>query len=183
MNKRLISAFVGIFLIIAGVIGLSLAIYNYVGGGTTENVITSGTLKMTLTEGEGISILNAIPVSDSSGLSNTPYTFKLKNTGTLPVKFTVSLVDDMDTINADGCSAKLLDKSNIKMSLKKDLVFNGPVLLNTLINNVLDEGILNPNAEINYELRLWIDENIMLQSITTKHYHSKLIINNKQTNQ
>ena len=67
-NKEKIIPVIGVILILVMVIGVTYAIFTYTGLGSKQNSVTSGTITFTYTEASnGISITNAMPISDSSG--------------------------------------------------------------------------------------------------------------------
>ena len=67
-KKKILLSVIGILLLILVTVGVTVALFTYTRLGTTENTITTGTLKFLYTEntgvGNGISITNAFPVTD-----------------------------------------------------------------------------------------------------------------------
>ncbi len=61
---------IGLFML--SVVGMSFAAFTFAGTGTQENTISTGTITMTYTEeDDGISITNALPMSDAAGIAQT----------------------------------------------------------------------------------------------------------------
>src|SRR5699024_8342852 len=70
------------------IIALSFAAFNYSRVGS-ENVITLGTLELTLNEGNTINLEDTYPLTDSKGLALSGYDFTLENTGTADVNYVI----------------------------------------------------------------------------------------------
>ena len=149
------------------VIALAAALVLLIGGSfawltltlnaSKTNVIKAGTLSLTLddTTTEGISITEAIPVSDTDGLATTAYKFTLQNNGTIPSDFTIYI----DDVALEDGETRMADKY-IKYSLIKNVGTPVTALLNTLGSNpnrVLTTGTITAGTTDSYELRLWID--------------------------
>lgn len=165
-----------IALIIVGIISflsVTYAIWTGLFEGTKENVITTANLKMTL-EGESgeINLTNAVPVSDSKGMSSDSYTFNIKNTGSIPVSYRIYLDDDNNAYVEDSCSDKKMSHSDIKYSIKKT---GETAKLNLLSSEdgFLYETTIDANETDNYEMHLWISSDAN-NSVMRKHFHGKL---------
>ena len=70
-SKQILFSIFGILSLLVITIGVTYAVFTYTKEGTTDNVVTSGTLKFLYTEndtnGNGISITEAEPISDTKG--------------------------------------------------------------------------------------------------------------------
>ena len=172
------------------ILALALALVLLIGGtyawltitltGTKTTRIEAGTLAMEINnESEGISITDALPMSDADGANLTPYTFRVENTGNVSSVYSIYL----DTQAIDSSANEfLLDSSNIKYSLTKTIKNKtdnsvisatttiGPKLLSTVTDEGSNAAKIDASGEndanplpagqyIEYELRLWIDEN------------------------
>lgn len=164
------------------IISVGYAIWNNVYRGNKENKIKTGTLILNLNEkSESISILNAIPLSDTKGMQQDAYTFSLQNSGTTDAKYRISLIDDTEYYLYDECENNKLDWSFIRYSFEEE---NTTPIINGLSENsgILKEGTIKADEELNYSLNLWIS------SVTTtnemgKHFHSKIKIEAIQSDQ
>lgn len=154
-----------IFLLLVVVIGGTYAWFTLTLKGQKKAVIHAGKLSMDLDEStsEGISLLNAYPLTDQEGLDTTAYTFKLTNDGTIPNSYTIYLNDITENPNK-------LDLTVIKYDLKKTgYTESGSVktaqsdtmqLLSDIATDegmILDTGILQPKEYNEYSLQLWMD--------------------------
>lgn len=159
-KKRIYSYGLFIILVTILLLGISYAWLTLTLNGTKTNVLKSGTLSLILDEtmGEGIRVDSAVPMYDSTGMRQTPYRFSLKNDGTLDSEYTIYL-DDL----ALGEGQTRAPDSAFKYNLTKDNQMASRDLLSILgvnPNRVLDAGKIKAGQTINYELRLWVDENV-----------------------
>lgn len=154
-----------ILLLFIVAIGVTYAWFTLTITGEKKTMIHAGKLSLALDEStsEGISLLNAYPLTDQEGLDTTAYTFKLTNDGTLANSYIIYL--DNKTENSNK-----LDLNIIKYDLKKtEYTENGSVknaqtdtlqLLSDINQDdgmILDTGILQPNEYNEYSLQLWMD--------------------------
>ncbi len=109
--------------------------------------------------------------------SVVPYIFSIKNSGEKD-DYTLYIEDvPVNTIN-DGCtSSTLLSRSQLRYQLK----MNGKVVkddyLSNVEDNILDTRTIDKDTTNEYELRIYIHENA--KDWENKHYHYKVVINNK----
>ena len=135
--------------------------------GTKTNNIVVGNLSLKLKDDttNGISIDNAYPVSDNTGLTNNPYVFSLTNDGEIESTYTVYLDDEEIT---DGSTR--MNDDYIKYSLTKNGIRENSKFLSsikTTEGRVLDTGKLAVGQSIDYELRLWIAEEVSNDVMST----------------
>lgn len=141
------------------IIGLSYAWLSLTLQGKKTHVLRVAGLEITLDEsqGEGISIEKAIPVTDEQGMQAVGYTFTIKNDGLYNSDYQIYL-DDLELDEAD---TKLEDKY-IKYQLIKNDEEVGLALLNTTgenPNRLLNEGTIAKGTTDTYILKLWLDIN------------------------
>ena len=134
------------------IIALSYAAFSFSRIGS-ENVITLGTLELTLNEGNTINLEDTYPLTDSEGLALSGYDFTLENTGTAAVDYVIYL----DNIAIESPNVKL-DDMYLKYSFDKNNTIGTAEYLETLGEDgsrVLDQGTLNSGEENSYVLRVW----------------------------
>lgn len=134
------------------IIALSYAAFSYSKVGS-ENVITLGTLELTLHEGNTINLEDTYPLTDSEGLALSGYDFTLENTGTADVNYVIYL----DNVEITSPDIKLDDKY-LKYSLDKGSVKGNADYLNNLGadgSRILDQGTITSGEENSYVLRVW----------------------------
>ena len=156
MNKKgkrnKIMMIVILIVLIIVIIALSYAAFSFSKIGS-ENVITLGTLELTLTEGNTINLEDTYPLTDAEGLALDGYDFTLENTGTAAVDYVIYL----DNVEIDAPDVKLDDKY-LKYSFDKDNVVGTAEYLETLGTDgsrILDQGTLDSKESHNYNLRVW----------------------------
>ena len=149
----LVIALLGVFAI---VLGTSYAFFtNTVNG--KEYTFYTGTLSIQYEKKTNvINLQNTLPMSNTEGLSLTPYSFDVKNNGTLPAKYQIRL--ELDSTNT-------LPLEYVKVSVyKNDTEYLKPTKLSNLnstlviVNDGLLQGMTNetPTSD-NYKIRLWVD--------------------------
>ena len=114
-KKVLILTSIGVLSLVLITIGITVAVFSYTRLGATENTLTTGTLKFLYTEntgvGNGISMTNALPVTDEIGKSydteNYVFDFSVEgtNAGKDPISYEVTLRKKVDST---------LEEENIK---------------------------------------------------------------------
>ena len=157
-NKKITAIIVSILIVIIVVLGIAFAYFTTTLNGG-DNIVKIGTLDLVLDEtSEGISLDNALGVSDSVGLSGTPSTFTLKNNGSTAVYYIIYL-DDMEI---DPTEVRIDDKY-LKYNLNKNGTDSGATpLTNTGVNpnRVLDSGTIEGGGLNTYSLNLWITDEV-----------------------
>lgn len=82
-SKQAVLSIVGIAVLVIAVVGVSFAFFTYSKQGTTNNVITTGSIAFEFTEAEnGLTLTNQFPQADADGQKNDKFTFSV--TGKLP---------------------------------------------------------------------------------------------------
>lgn len=155
--KRKIKKLSFLVLLLVLLITSSYAFFIYTIKGKNQYIIKSGSLKVKLddTVSDGILLQNAVPTSDTDGLTTRAYTFTLENEGTKGVKYKIYL----DDIALEEDKVRLPDKY-VKYSLTK----NGSTtteLLNTTgenPNRILDDDTIEGKTKNYYTLRIWMDK-------------------------
>lgn len=162
-------------------IAISYAVWTKVFEGQKENTLDTATLILTLDESEskGISLINAVPVSDQKGLTYEPYTFKLKNSGTIAAKYRIVLVNDEASYEEEQCES--LDWTNIKYSFSKNNETATKGFLSDTAG-VMNFGIIDAGQTDSYSLKLWIKSDAT-NEIMNKHFHGIIKVEAIQSDQ
>ena len=93
-NKKATVIIISIFIVVILAILISYAYFSTQLSGT-DQIVKVGELELVLDEtSEGISLDNAIGISDSEGMSSTPSTFELRNNGNKAVDYIIYLDDN-----------------------------------------------------------------------------------------
>ena len=174
-TRQLTLTLLSIFAVTMVSIGTTFAMFTVSSKSAEYNVVKTGTLTIDFSSSSStIGLNNALPMSDSSGLAQTGNTFTIRNTGTLPANYTVSLRDDKDMITQDNCSDKQLDKSYIKYSID-----NTTAKLLSDSTESLITGTLNAGESKTFTLKLWISDSSP-NTVLNKHYHGKIVVDAEQ---
>ena len=148
-------AIIGLLLIVTGV---TYSILSFKVEGNEVNIVKAGILKIDINENEPITLLEAYPISTEHGLEGKAYTFTVSNTGDIDAIYRIYL----DDVELDAGIERLSD-SSIRYSLTKDgkyLTDTVADLLSDRENRIIDNGAIYPGETFNYELKMWIDENV-----------------------
>ena len=157
-NKKVTVIIISIFIVIILVLGLTFAYLRTELSGS-EEIVKVGTLDLVLNEtSEGISLNNAVGISDSQGMSTTPSTFELKNNGDKAVDYIIYLDD-----NTIGDTDTRIDDRYLKYNLNKNGENSGASLLTSIGSNpnrILDMGTIEGRGTNKYSLNLWISDEV-----------------------
>jgi len=149
---------ISILFVLVLLIGVSYAWFSLTLEGTKINVLKAGTLSLVLNDENtlGINETEAVPMLDEIGEQTDPYHFTLENEGDLPSDYTIYL----DDVELEESETRISD-TFVKYQLVKDGTKKTALLSTTGThpNRVLDQGTIDGNTTITYDLRLWIDEN------------------------
>ena len=186
-NRQLIVSLLGIVSLFLITIGVTYAVFSYTKEGTTDNIITTGTLKFLYTEnsagGTGINISEAEPISDTQGKElvgdNNVFDFKVEgtNTGSEVIPYEVTLrKKDTSTMSEDNIKVYLQDGTDQTDLLTPTLyskLMQTNIDVGSNIEKTLYKGEVAGNTD-NYlktfRLRMWIDENSNQNDINGKSF-------------
>ncbi len=181
-SKQILFSVLGVLSIFAITIGVTYAVFTYTKEGTTDNVVTSGTLKFLYTEnntnGTGISITEAEPISDTQGKSlvgdKNVFDFKVEgtNTGSEVIPYEVTLrKKDTSTMGEDNIKVYLQDGID-QTELLTPTLYSKLKQTTTDVGNNVEKRIYKgevPGNTNNYlktfRLKMWLDENADLSII------------------
>ena len=157
-NKRATVIIISIFIVVILAILISYAYFSTQLSGT-DQIVKVGELELVLDEtSEGISLDNAIGISDSEGMSSTPSTFELRNNGNKAVDYIIYLDD-----NTISDTDTRIDDKYLKYNLNKSGANSGATLLTRIganPNRVLDSGTIEGGETNKYSLNLWITDEV-----------------------
>ena len=176
-SKQILFSLLGILGLIVIMIGTTYAVFTYTKLGTTDNTVTTGTLKFIYTEnsggGNGITMTNAFPISDSQGKllegNNNIFDFKVQatNTGDTIMPYEVTLRKSSDsTLDSSVVKVYLTDTTDttervLVAPTKYNQLADTKVEVNGNIEKTLYQSTIKANTtnyEKSFRLRIWIDE-------------------------
>ena len=188
-KKALILSIIGLIGLIVVTIGITYAIFTYTKLGTTDNTVTSGTLKFLYTENTGvktgIKLTNALPISDTQGKAldgdNNVFDFSIEatNTGTEAIPYEITLrKKNTSTLGEENVKVYLTDRT--EATEKEELEptnFNKLTQTNINVGNEVEKTIYKSSVaggEVsyrkNFRLRMWIDEQSNQDDINGKEF-------------
>jgi len=147
-----------VVLVVIAALGVSYAVFFDVETNSSNQVITAGTLKLTMTNASALALTE--PISDAEGLKSSAFTYTVKNTDSnLPTAYKVYIYAD---------STNAIDLSNIKISVDGTTVKTLNSLTsatctdesnNTFTCYQIASGNVNANAsDTSKSVRVWISE-------------------------
>ena len=157
-NKKATVIIISIFIVLILAILISYAYFRTELSGS-DQVVKVGTLDLILDEtSEGITLENAIGLSDNKGMSLDGSTFELRNNGNKTVEYTIYLDD-----NTIGDTDTRIDDKYLKYNLNKNGEDSVPTALTSIGSNpnrVLDTGTIDGGVTNKYSLKLWITDEV-----------------------
>ncbi|MCI8394225.1 MAG: BspA family leucine-rich repeat surface protein [Bacilli bacterium] len=159
-RKRLAIVILGFVIILGSFIKISYALWQQILEQEDINTLTSSCFNITFEEATGshINLESTFPIRDSEGERLTPYHFKIKNNCNAFVSYDVALeITNASTLKDEYLKTKLNEGQIKTLDLYNE---NTPFLKNTKKAYVLDSWYLKPGEEKEYDLRIWMDENV-----------------------
>ena len=157
-NKKATVIIISIFIVLILAILISYAYFTTELNGT-DQIVKVGELELVLDEtSEGISLDNAVGISDSEGVSLEGSTFELRNNGSRTVDYTIYLDDN----SIEETDVRIDDKY-LKYNLVKNGESSGATLLTSIGSNpnrILDSGTIEGKSTNEYSLNLWITDEV-----------------------
>ena len=174
-KERLKSALIICFILAIAIFATHHIYYKFQNERNTD--YSSESLDITFHEetGDKVTLTRVTPVTDAVGLSSQSYTFTIKNNMTIPVDYTIKLVDDLEMVFEDNCGEIEMPKDIIRVAIKsegKTEIYT----LSELEDGVLETDKIKPLDEEEYTIRVWTTQNTTLQAGSTRHYHGKIQI-------
>ncbi len=194
VSKQIILSVLAIAVLVVSVVGISYALFSVALEGTENNSLTTGTIAMTYSEETaGISITNALPLSDNEGkvLTGTGNAFDFT------VSATVSGVTDINyeivAEKANEAEGNFLGDNDVRLYLEEESgssyvpttitatpkaftpqgsvsALGSPaesmLLYKDTISNTTAEEVVHAN---DFRLRMWVSEETAIDSISRSY--------------
>mgnify|MGYP006939891473 CR=1 FL=1 len=164
-RKKVISISLIIILILVVTLGISYAIFNFLGVGSKNQVAITGDIYMHYNGSDTITLTNMVPMSESEALARTDNVFNFtitgKNTSNKDIYYGIYLEE-----GAEQAGKTRIKPNDVMVYLESD----GDKLVNSLryqdfTNHIYVDMIpANTTNEIskNYSLRVWLREGIIV---------------------
>ena len=157
-KKKITVIIISVLIVLILLLALTYAYFSTQLNGT-DNIVKVGELELVLDEtSEGISLDNAVGISDSKGMSLEESTFELRNNGNNAVDYIIYLDD-----NTISDTDTRIDDKYLKYNLNKNGADTGATLLTRIganPNRVLDSGTIEGGGTNKYSLNLWITDEV-----------------------
>lgn len=168
---------IAVVLVAVAAIGVSYAVFFDVKASKDNQVITAGTLKLTVT---GVNTLGITePMSNANGLASSPVSYTVKNTDSnLPATYAIYIYADTDNT---------VDLSKVKISYDGNASKgNTAVVLNSIADKFTENGLTyykinsgdlaaKASGSTQY-VRVWLDEDSIDGDISNKKVSLNLYI-------
>src|SRR5574344_1776727 len=174
-NKKLkYGIIIGVVLIVSLVIGLSYAYIQITKTQSTSNLVKTKCFDVSFSEGASIDLESTYPLTDSEGMSLTPYTFTITNTCDMESSYNVN----METLNTSTlATAHLKVGVNSKTPAMLSSFTSATTTLSSATqSNTITSGTLTKGQSVTYNIRLWMDENTSVADGSNKTYASKVVV-------
>ena len=179
---------IGALLAVSTTLGSSYALWIITETQETTNEITTGCFSLEYVdkingESTSINLNNTFPMSDEKAMNLVQYTVILKNTCNIAATYELSLTTDIkNTLDDNYLKTSLINKTeNVTFDIKylnklEKINLDGNLLETLTTNNMIEinntyllaNGVLNPEEEVKYELRLWLDKEAPNETMKTK---------------
>jgi len=194
-KKTLVLSIVGVLVLVLVVVGVSYAMYTFTGTGTKENVITTGSISVSIdpTDEEAeelgvkldkqtITLTNQYPMTDAEGTkSSEVLRFYVAATlsGSTTINYEIGMAKDTSTLEDSEVKVNLSKKVGtgeaqwLKGSATTGVLVSkfagdaGTLSGTTIDNYLLDSGSFSASGIVTYEMQMWIDENYDLPTTDT----------------
>ncbi len=104
----------------------------------------------------GILLKDAVPVSDSKGLKNDPYTFKVVNNSNSKITYHIIFKNNKEKVSNTG--REVLPNKYLRYTIKEN---NNNYIepLNLTDNGIIYETTIDANSSSTFEFKMWLDYN------------------------
>lgn len=163
-TTRLVLIIASIVLTLIAIISTTQAYFSNDAYANNPTEYQTGILSIeAVSKSNNISLENTLPMSDTDGLTTTPYVLTIKNNGNVDYKFDVKLLSTNDNT---------FDSQYIKLQIDNE----GVSTLSSLTNSIIKKDvILYAGQTIDISVRIWLSENTKNTQIG-KTFNSKIVI-------
>ena len=184
-KKRNILVIAVLLIGVVAIIGVSYALWVLNLTQTGQNDIVSSCFNITFEDKDNISLQKAYPILDEEGKKLTPYEFTINNTCDSYASFNVNLevLNTTTLTNNDAVKAMISSKANDKETEITTSLLSGYKTTTKTLDNAqtafnLTTGYLNAKESKTYTLRLWLDENVDMntEGVQNAKFSSKVVV-------
>ena len=184
-KKRNILVIIVLLIGVVVIIGVSYALWSLNLTQTGKNDIASTCFNISFTEKDNISLQKSYPLYDKDGKKLTPYEFTITNNCDSYASFNVNLevLNTTTLTNNDAVKVMISSKTGateteINTNLLSSYKTTTKILDNAQASFNLTTGYLNAKESKTYTLRLWLDENVDMNTkgVQNTKFSSKVVV-------
>jgi len=175
MKHIKIISIAAVIVLVVGIISITFAKWSVKSEQKELNTLTTGCLETTIVEGESIGLTNLYPVTDEEGMNGEAYTFTLKNTCDNAQKAQINLEQFATTSSFDASQMKYSLNESVPAYINSLETMN-PILDNATNGYILTTDELKPGVNYEYNLKMWIDEDVTNEEGTNKIFKTRISI-------
>ena len=178
-KKVLLLSIIGIFVI--GIV-ISFAYWSILLKQESTNIVTSDCFDIEFLDENEISIRDAYPMSDEEGLLSLPYRFKIVNQCGSYTRYQINLetiLHNNKVLPEKYLKVQLLENKELKITSKLTSELEvEPTLEDATSAYKLNMGVLRPNEEKEYHLRIWMHSDVTASDLDSMNatYQGKVSI-------
>ena len=178
-KKVLLLSIIGIFVI--GIV-ISFAYWSILLKQESTNIVTSDCFDIEFLDENEISIRDAYPMSDEEGLLSLPYRFKIVNQCGSYTRYQINLetiLHNNKVLPEKYLKVQLLENKELKITSKLTSELEvEPTLEDAMSAYKLNIGVLRPNEEKEYHLRIWMHSDVTASDLDSMNaiYQGKVSI-------
>ena len=184
-KKRNILVLIIILVLVTSAVGISYALWIQSFTQTNQNNIVLSCFDVSFTNQNDISLPKAYPLLDEEGKKLTPYEFTITNTCDTYVAFNVNLeiLNTTTLTNNNAIKAMISLKENGVETEVKTAILSSLTTVNKTLDAAttsfnLTKEYLDINESKTYTLRLWLDENVDMntENVQNAKFSSKVVV-------
>ena len=178
INKQLIVIVVSVIVTVISVMGVTFSAFVWSDNSTKNQTLEVGNISLDISSNSsplGSSLKYPVPATQESSL--VPYTFTIRNNGSLDEIYNVYIEEETKT-STGGTYTNDLDEYYIYMSLSGAATIDRTPL-SKYSDRPIDSGILKPGESKTYNLRLWIIGQVP-NVVIGQEWHGKITVDTEQ---
>ncbi len=132
-----------------------------------DNTFVGGCFNTTFTDGDSISIENAVPMNENEGQSTNPYNFTLTNTCDKPIKYYVILNVKNNSFNSKFINVSTSSGYSQRLDTVPTNTMDGTIDQGYTQSYILKTGMLDKKS-ITENIKLWLNDGITVENLNSE---------------
>ncbi len=162
-------------------LGVSYALWFITKEQKEKNILSTSCLNVTMNnQTDDISLSNTFPITDEEGLNKKPFSFTIQNNCEAYADYTINLESLSETtLNSKYVKISLSEKGDKGVATKLEAyeTYDDYKISGSIEGRQIKRGKLKPSESKEYELRIWIDEDVTKEDgVEGSIYKSKVIV-------